>query len=521
MISRLTRKLSKTLAALVVAALSILPAHNADAVISVNIFEDATRYAVDYDLTNPFNSANVNSAKIHLQGLFDALYALPTNQVYASVDAMVADGVSFLIKNEANGGETVIGWNGVVDTNGVSLTHAPFGYEVWRATGIDPTQDQLLGRVFLEKSLFGDATLALDLGSTIPLWAAKYDFLNIIQESGNPLMVVMPTNNANAAINAEGSGFSEVSVESNFTYQVLHSSFDQDEFVTKITAANPFTSADVDSYETYFNILVDDLWSLPHNQTAYTNKAEMISQGLRHVLFDDAAAGKDVIYDGWNGNFDSTGKFTLENVGGIPNVTYELAASGKEFQFRVYALKSLFDGNGNGWSQSDVDAGIDYFITQDLTNSVLGSVYEGGALGLVEDETGKALRVAKLPLIPPSPPVNSDGAGFDLISNESNLTYSVRPAGGYPNDFRIDFFYTNPFISADVDSAELVLHQFNVDLYSLAHNQSTYSNLAAMLQSAAYNPNLRSLPTGEVSSGEGIGVSLSIFNLANLRSLPF
>jgi hypothetical protein len=52
---------------------------------------------------------------------------------------------------------------------------------------------------------------------------------------------------------------------------------------------------------------------------------------------------------------------------------------------------------------------------------------------------------------------NADGVGFDITSNEGNLTYSVEDSALDPTKFQINFFYTNPFATANVDSADLAL----------------------------------------------------------------
>ncbi len=151
-----------------------------------------------------------------------------------------------------------------------------------------------------------------------------------------------------------------------------------------IAFTSPFTAGgpNVDSAMLYFNPLFESLYQFSWNQNAFGSVEDMVSDGVSAQILPDIANPRTdefAVNMGWNSTLSTNG-VSLGNVGGIPTLDYETwnpqgqtsGTSGDTLYARLTLSNDLLDGNGSGWSQADVDAGIDAYLTlQDFT-SIIG-----------------------------------------------------------------------------------------------------------------------------------------------------
>ena len=131
-----------------------------------------------------------------------------------------------------------------------------------------------------------------------------------------------------------------------------------------------------DSYDiNLYSNLIDRLWALPHNQAAYTNKAEMVND-INFVVQNEPTGEVDV---NWAPNVVGN-MICLEHGPGFPDFDYDqwYAKNQNPAQDTVYLSvaipKEMLDGNGNGYSTNDVN---DYFITNLSTTNEMGVARNG------------------------------------------------------------------------------------------------------------------------------------------------
>ena len=196
-------------------------------------------------------------------------------------------------------------------------------------------------------------------------------------------------------VNQDGAGFSGVSNEGNLSYSVEAANLDPNKFQVNFSYTNPFTSADADSGKLELSDLHNGLISI----SSYGDLNTLFGSSDYTTNIEGPPTGE--VDTGWSAISVLNG-IDLTNNG----VAYDQwrptgqDASKDLFYVTLNLDKSLFDGNGNGWLQTDVDAGLDYFITKDSLSSLLGTANEGGALGLTSNETGNGLVVGQYVAIP-------------------------------------------------------------------------------------------------------------------------
>ena len=157
-----------------------------------------------------------------------------------------------------------------------------------------------------------------------------------------------------------------------------------------VSFTSPFTAGgpNVDSAELFFAPLFDSLWSLPWNQSAYASLAAMVDGGVSAQIRSKSAVGDDfAVTSGWMSSLSVSG-VSLSNNGIAYDIWHPQGQSnpnsGDTLYARLRLSNSLLDGNGNGWSQADVDAGVDAFLTFQTASSVIGSASDVGAFTTYE-----------------------------------------------------------------------------------------------------------------------------------------
>lgn len=179
----------------------------------------------------------------------------------------------------------------------------------------------------------------------------------------------------NNLVNQDGTGFSGVSTEGNFGYTVREAYFNSDFFVIDYVLKNPFASANIDTYSINTTKLNTGLGA---DQAA-------IDTNQQYTILDVGAGGE--VFEKWIPTSTPTEiALSASGLGKDPWTATNSFLDESYGQLRI--RKTEFDGNNNVWSQADVDAGLDYFITQDNISSLLGTANAGINSSL--DENGIA-----------------------------------------------------------------------------------------------------------------------------------
>jgi hypothetical protein len=166
----------------------------------------------------------------------------------------------------------------------------------------------------------------------------------------------------------------------NFTYTLRDPAIIGSGFRTfNVIARNPYGADDLETYDYHFmNQLIDDLWTLPANQSEYATKQDMVSDAMGFTPFGDSLAGEDVVDFGWNFIQDTaTGSINASNNGFIRDVTYQAWDDDPNKAIGNYFMaEKLIDGNRNGIFGEVGDMQFVY----DTNKSVLATV-DGGVFG--------------------------------------------------------------------------------------------------------------------------------------------
>ncbi|MDD4735509.1 MAG: choice-of-anchor D domain-containing protein [Kiritimatiellae bacterium] len=162
-------------------------------------------------------------------------------------------------------------------------------------------------------------------------------------------------------------------------FEPVRDEIEQENLVgVKIT--NDDNGAIYDSYEFFaLQSLANSLYSLPHNQSNYSNKENLINDW--RVRIRSPPLGE--VDSGWNETLDNTGKLTLNHNPGWIDYDYDgwYATQQKSSKDSMYITcfvpDSQLDGNNNGWSADDTN---DYHIalsTNQTENMGIASAGDG------------------------------------------------------------------------------------------------------------------------------------------------
>lgn len=294
-------------------------------------------------------------------------------------------------------------WVSYVDVNQDVRIVDPGGGIPWTPSG---SQDLAAITLDLNDSLdlnnngqFDPATESLVLTSTsVSAFEATLNGGSVIPGSMNTYAVLTPPVIGSVSM-VEGvpptvvedlaAGFAVVSNEGNLTYNVRETDNDPSYLLVDIFFTNPFSSAEVDSAEIAVEVLVDGLYANPANQTTYGSESDMVSSLEVDPNVQEPPTGE--VSEKWLASKD-TQNIYLDHFGGGYDIWHATGTNPNqdELVLTLNLSKSLFDGNG--WSQAEVEAGIDYALTADAVDSVLGTAYAGT---IDVDETGRAVRATR------------------------------------------------------------------------------------------------------------------------------
>jgi hypothetical protein len=167
----------------------------------------------------------------------------------------------------------------------------------------------------------------------------------------------------------------------------------------EFTAYNPSSVSTLDSYDfSFMNKIVDDLWTLPANQSEFGTKENMVNSAMTYLQYGDSLAGEDVVDFGWNGTMNpSNGTVTYRNAGGIPDVTYQAfdPTPGKAVG-EIYFDSRLLDANRNNILGEVGDLAIHF----DTADSILASIEPDAVFSF--DDYGVAPRAMPITIPEPS-----------------------------------------------------------------------------------------------------------------------
>jgi len=176
-----------------------------------------------------------------------------------------------------------------------------------------------------------------------------------------------------------GAGLLEVGspVDSNdgfFTYELLEEATTRPGNQSiRVTARTPYISGDLDFYDyRVMTQLMNDLWSLPANQTEYGTKANMIDSAVKYIPFGDGLAGQDVVDFGWTFPLSNAdGSVYATNNGFIEDVTYQRWDADPGLAIGDFFFDNkLLDGNRNG-TLGEIG---DLQLTVDSSSSLLAQI---------------------------------------------------------------------------------------------------------------------------------------------------
>ena len=459
----------------------------------------AGRVTIPIEISNNDNGAIYNSYDLSLfHSLAVALFALPQNQTnFASIEEMTATWQLGIRPDPI--GEVNADWNATTgDFNPVSINNVGgipgLDYEQWLATQQDPNQDMMALALTIPLSQLDGNGNGFSLSD-------PWDYH--VTTNSVPTADMGVGRNGGAEWAAQGY---EYGVVMNGDGKITQHEPDYDNYGSTVGLVVDLTNNDngaiYNSYDiSLFHSLAIALFALPQNQTNFASAEEMMGAWVLQIVADPAGE----VNDGWSATEGDFNPVSIENVGGIPNVTYETWYATRQdpnqdmMRLLLEIPKSQLDGNGNGFSLSDP---WDYHVT---TNSVPTADMGVGHSGVFS--------------------YSAQGYEYGVVMNGDGKIVQYAPDyDNYGSTVGLVVDLTNNDNGAVYNSYELFLfHSLAVSLYALPQNQTNYASAEEMMGDWVLS--IRSDPAGEVNDGwsatEGDFNPVEISNVGGIPGLDY